>query len=93
VQRRLIVREVLEEARSILILREHLREELRLVVVHAAPTDGEVLNGGLYTLATQGDVVLVLVHEAEDVRQPLVHDLIVFFLNQVFAAENAVVSF
>lgn len=84
---------VLEESRSILILGEHLRKELRFVILHTACTYVEIVNRRLYCSPAHRDVILILIHKTEDVRQPLVHNLVVLLLNQILPTKDAVIPF
>lgn len=76
--------------RPVLVLGEHLREELGVVVV-------EVFVDRVLTQHSQGsamhvvDDVLLVVHELQDVGQLGLDDLVVLLLDQVLPAEDAVV--
>jgi len=66
---------------------EHLMEELCLIVVYQAL--GCHLTGLVDVLA---GIVLVLIHKAKNVRQPLLHNLVVLLLDDVLPANHAVVA-
>lgn len=71
------------------ILCEHLMQELCLIVVYQPL--GCHLTGLVHNVLA-GIGVLVLIHKAKNVRQPLLHNLVVLLLDDLLPAYHAVVA-
>ena len=76
----------------LMIFSENFLEQVSLIILEISTSNIGTTEFTYQTGFWSSDIIFFVVHQAKDVRQPLVHDSIIFFLNELLPVEDGIIT-